>query len=248
MESRIIVVRVTGEDDTTGTFKSFTNRVVGRGLLIPDNNEVFFGYRESHGGAIKILVSVGTVRPALTPSPGPGTSNRCRTPDPACQIVTEQSNNTSRDTSVDHCCEELQKVNINSTGPSPEGDENFLHDNCHVIEYLFTDPYYRRSGYGKEVLSAMQAYCMTQSAASPFRLWAASKARSFFRRNGYALLADTPSESRHSVMIFQHLYPMEKSESSQNRAVSTSAQSKKRYRNRRHHRPKPQTRPTYGPG
>lgn len=59
MESRIIVVRVTGEDDTTGTFKRFTNRVVGRGLLIPDNNEVFFGYRESHGGkSVSTMIAV----------------------------------------------------------------------------------------------------------------------------------------------------------------------------------------------
>ena len=45
-----IVERVTGQEETSATFKSFTNKVVGRGLLIPENNQVFFGYRESHGG------------------------------------------------------------------------------------------------------------------------------------------------------------------------------------------------------
>ena len=45
---------------------------------------------------------------------------------------------------------------------SPEGHENILNDECHVIEYLFTDPYYRRSGYGKSVLTAMQDYCVSQ--------------------------------------------------------------------------------------
>lgn len=38
----------------------------------------------------------------------------------------------------------------------------FLHDGCHVIEYLFTDVYYRRSGYGAQVLAAMQQYCLSQ--------------------------------------------------------------------------------------
>lgn len=47
-----IVERVTDQEETSATFKSFTNKVVGRGLLIPENNQVFFGYRESHGGKI----------------------------------------------------------------------------------------------------------------------------------------------------------------------------------------------------
>ena len=90
---------------------------------------------------------------------------------------------------------------------------------------------------------------LLQNPDSRFRLWAASKARSFFRRNGYKQLSNEPSECRHSVMIFQHLYPMEKLDSSQNNPTTATGQNKKRYRNRR--KPKNKTsqpRPMYGPG
>lgn len=61
MDSQLIVERVTGGDDTSALFKSFTNKVVGRGLIIPDNNEVFFGYRVSHGGELKIITVISEV-------------------------------------------------------------------------------------------------------------------------------------------------------------------------------------------
>ena len=90
---------------------------------------------------------------------------------------------------------------------------------------------------------------LLQNPDSRFRLWAASKARSFFRRNGYKQVSNEPSECRHSVMIFQHLYPMEKLDSSQNNPSTATGQNKKRYRNRR--KPKNKTSqpsPMYGPG
>lgn len=84
-----------------------------------------------------------------------------------------------------------------------------------------------------------------KSPESPFRLWAASKARGFFRRNGFKLLSNTPSESRHSIMIFQHLYPMERTSHSVESSGSI-ANSNRRNRQRRR-RPHKTSKPNLGP-
>ena len=65
-------------------------------------------------GAVKLLVTVGTVRPALTPSPSVSTSDCLQAPATECHI--QPAVKQSDDDSVNHCCQELRKVDINNSG------------------------------------------------------------------------------------------------------------------------------------
>ncbi|KAF6031199.1 hypothetical protein EB796_010435 [Bugula neritina] len=52
-------------DENIKQFRKFTSQSVGQSISVPENNVLFFGYRVSHQGAVKILVCVGTVRPVF---------------------------------------------------------------------------------------------------------------------------------------------------------------------------------------
>lgn len=49
--------------------------------------------------------------------------------------------------------------------------DNFLDDSSHVIEYLFTDVYYRGSGFGNKILKAMELHCHQLVSASSSFVW-----------------------------------------------------------------------------
>ena len=50
MESTFVVEKVEATDeDVYKEFRKFTHRIVGRGLSIPDSNDVFFGYKIVQG-------------------------------------------------------------------------------------------------------------------------------------------------------------------------------------------------------
>lgn len=68
MEVKFEVEEVEIEEDTIKEFRDFTNKVVGRGLQIPDNNLVFFGYRISHNGKITCSTShCSSLNSVITP-------------------------------------------------------------------------------------------------------------------------------------------------------------------------------------
>ena len=50
---------------------------------------------------------------------------------------------------------------VSASTDSSQQLEDFLDDGSHIIEYLFTDPYYRQCGYGGQLLEAMEDYCVS---------------------------------------------------------------------------------------
>ncbi|XP_067948108.1 uncharacterized protein [Watersipora subatra] len=206
MDTRFVVEQVETTNKNVCEFRKFTRRVVGAGLSVPDNNLLFFGYRQSHEGFVSVLVCVGTIRPAskvVKESLKP--------------LVTNCWELEVNDTSLvsNRWAEEAEGLTPSDAAVTPASgatftENNFLTDDSHIVEYLFTDPYYRQEGYGSQLLHTMERCCYNVSNVAPFKLWAASKARKFFQHQGYVSLDNKPSVSSNMVHIFRHLYPMQK--------------------------------------
>lgn len=50
MDIKIMVEHVELTEENCRSFRQFTSKIVGAGLKVPDNNELFFCYRQSHNG------------------------------------------------------------------------------------------------------------------------------------------------------------------------------------------------------
>lgn len=46
-----------------------------------------------------------------------------------------------------------------SLGASSDTYDEFLNSDAHIVEYLFTDQYYRNEGYAATLLLAMEEHC-----------------------------------------------------------------------------------------
>ena len=58
MATRFCVEKVQLSEKVSKEFRRFTQPIVGRGLVIPDDNDVFFGYKEIRRGLLsKIIMS-----------------------------------------------------------------------------------------------------------------------------------------------------------------------------------------------